>query len=335
VDIAGSINPLTPMALLDITAKANDVELTHLSPYSGKYAGYPITGGRLSVDVHYQLDQQKLTADNHLFIEQLTFGDRIDAPGISHLPVKLAVALLKNSQGQIDVHLPVSGSLDDPQFSMGSMIWHALGNLIARAATSPFRLLASIGGGGGGPSQPDLGYVQFAPGSAVLDAAAQARLVQLEKLLSDKPALNLDITGRVDPAVDEPGLRQVMVDDLIRQAKADDEGGKADPATLTLTPDEYQRYLRKVYKHADFAKPKNAIGLTKSQPSEDMQQLLATHMPVDAAALKMLAERRADAVRQALASKLDPTRLSLQAPKLDASGIDDQGKTTRVDFGLH
>jgi uncharacterized protein involved in outer membrane biogenesis len=334
VNIAGSINPLTPTAFLDITAKADDVQLTRLSPYSGKYAGYPITGGRLSVDVHYQLDQQKLTADNHLFIEQLTFGDRIDAPGVSHLPVKLALALLKNSQGQIDVHLPVSGSLDDPQFSMGSLIWHALGNLIARAATSPFRLLASIGGGDGA-SPPDLGYVEFAPGSAVLDATAQTRLTQLEKLLGHKPALNLDITGRVDPAVDEPGLRQVMVDERIRQAKADDEGDKADLSTLTLTPDEYQRYLRKVYRQADFAKPKNAIGLTKSQPSEDMQQWLASHMPVDAAALKALAERRADAVRQALASKLDPTRLSLQAPKLDAGGIDDQGKSTRVDFGLH
>ncbi len=331
VDINGSINPLTPVAFLDIKAKADGVQLTRLSPYSGRYAGYPITGGVLNVDVHYMLDQRKLTADNHIFIEQLTFGDRIDAPGVSHLPVKLAVALLKNAQGQIDVHVPVSGSLDDPKFSMGGLIWHAFVNLIARAATAPFRLLASIGGG----KHPDLGYVEFAPGSAVLNDATLSRLTQLAKLLQQKPSLKLDITGRMDPAVDEKGLRAVMVDDLVRKEKADHEGDKVDPSTLKLTPDEYEHYLTRAYRHATFPKPKNLIGFTKSQPPEEMRQLLETHMPVDAAALRQLADRRAAAVRQWLQGKIDPQRLSVHPPRLDAKGINDEGKTTRVDFGLH
>ncbi|MDE2156091.1 MAG: DUF748 domain-containing protein [Xanthomonadaceae bacterium] len=330
LDITGSINPLTPMAFLDIKAKADAVELDHLSPYSSKYAGYPITGGVLNVDVHYLLDQRKLTADNHIFIEQITFGDRIDAPGVSHLPVKLAVALLRNSRGQIDVHVPVSGSLDDPQFSMGGLIWRAFVNLIARAATAPFRLLASLGG-----HHADLGYVEFAPGSAVLDGTAQSRLAQLVKLLHDKPSLQLDITGRMDPAVDEKGLRKVMVDDLIRKAKADHDGDKADPATLTLTPDEYAHYLTRVYRHAKFPKPKNLIGLTKSQPPEVMHQLLEANMPVDAAALRRLAERRAEAVHRWLHGKIDEKRIAMHAPRLDAKGIKDKGRTTRVDFGLH
>jgi hypothetical protein len=331
VDINGTINPLTPVAFLDIKAKANDVELTRLSPYSGKYAGYPIVSGLLNVDVHYQLDQRKLTADNHLFIEQLTFGDRVDEPGVRHLPVKLAVALLKNPQGQIDVHVPVSGSLDDPKFSMGGLIWRAFVNLITRAATAPFRLLASIGGG----KHPDLGYVTFAPGSAVLDSTAQSRLTQLASLLKSKPSLNLDITGRMDPAVDEKGLRKVMVDDLVRQAKAEHEGIKGDTSTLQLTPDEYEHYLKRVYRHADFPKPKNLIGLTKSQPPEVMHQLLETHMAVDAEALRRLAERRAEAVHQWLHGKIDEKRLTVHPPRLDAKGITDKGKTARVDFGLH
>ena len=331
VDIRGRINPLTPVAFLDVKAKADGVQLSHLSPYSGKYAGYPISSGLLDVNVHYLLDQRRLTANNHIVISQLTFGDRIDAPGVRHLPVKLAVALLKNARGQIDVNLPVSGSLDDPQFSMGSLIWHALGNLIARAVTSPFRLLASIGGG----RQPDLGYVEFAPGSAVLDAAAHSRLVALVQLLQQKPSLKLDITGRVDPAFDEKGLRQVMVDDLIRQAKADHDGDKADPATLELTPDEYEHYLEKVYQRAKFPKPKNLIGLTKSQPPDVMHQLLEANMPVNAQALRQLADRRAQAVAQWLHGKLDPQRIALHPPLLDAKGIHDKGRTTRVDFGLH
>jgi len=331
VDITGSVNPLTPMAFLDIKAKADGVELDHLSPYSRKYAGYPITGGLLKVDVHYVLDQRKLTADNHIFIEQLAFGDRIDAPGVSHLPVKLAVALLSNSQGQIDVHVPVSGSLDDPQFSMSGLIWRAFANLIVRAATSPFRLLASLGGS----KHPDLGYVEFAPGSAVLDGTAQSRLAQLVKLLHDKPSLQLDITGRMDPAIDEKGLSKVMVDDLIRKAKADHDGDQVDPATLTLTPDEYAHYLTRVYRHAKFPKPKNLLGFTKSQPPDVMRQLLETNMPVNAAALRQLAERRAEAVHQWLRGKIDEKRITVHAPKLDAKGIKDKGRTTRVDFGLH
>lgn len=334
VDIAGSINPLAPVAFLDIKAKADGVELTHLSPYSGKYAGYPITKGRLTVDVHYLLDQGKLTADNHIFIDQLTFGDRIEGPGISHLPVKLAVALLKDSQGRIDVHVPVSGSLNDPQFSVGGLIWRAIGNLIAKAATAPFKLLASAFGGGGSGGGQDLGYVEFAPGSSALTPDSTSRLEKIVKVLNDKPSLNLDIIGREDPAYDEKGLRHEMVEDLIRHEAGNDEDN-ADPAKAKMTPEQRDHYLEKAYKHAKFKKERNVVGLTKSLPPEEMQKLLEENMQVDQDALRHLAERRADAVRQWLQGKVPDNRVFVSAPKLDAKGIDDGGKTTRVDFGLH
>jgi hypothetical protein len=340
VDINGTINPLAPVAFLDIKGKANEVELTRLSAYSSKYTGYPITQGKLTVDVHYMLDQRKLSADNHIFITQLTFGDRIESPGISHLPVKLAVALLKDTEGNIDVNVPVSGSLDDPQFSLGGMIWRAFGNLIARAATAPFRLLASAFGGG---SHEDLGYVEFAPGSAVLDGHAQDRLGQIVSMLSKKPSLTLDITGRTDPSKDEDGLRKVTVDDLVRREKlADQSGGKPDAnapettlAALSITPDEYERFLKRAYKHADFEKPHNLIGLNKSLEPDEMRSLLETHVSVDTAAMRSLAERRATAVQSWLHGKLDDKRVSIKQPKLTTEGIDDKGKTTRADFGLH
>jgi len=327
VNITGTINPLAPVAFLDVKGKADGVELTHLSPYSGKYTGYPITKGRLTMDVHYQLDNGKLNADNHIFITQLTFGDAIQGPGISHLPVKLAVALLKNADGNIDVDVPVSGSLDDPKFSLGGLIWRAFVNLIGRAVTSPFRLIASAMGGGA--KQQDLGYVEFAPGSAVLDAKAQDKLGQIVKILQQKTSLKLDITGRIDPKYDESGLRKVMVDDLVQQ-----EAG-TDVDLAKLTPDQYDKYLKKAYKHAKFPKPRDFIGLTKSQPPDVMRKLLETNMPVNADALRHLAERRADAVRAWLHGKLDDGRVFVLAPKLDAKDIDDQGKTTRAEFGLH
>ncbi len=337
VDIGGTINPLAPVAFLDVKAKADGVELTHLSPYSGKYAGYPITKGRLTMDVHYLLDQGKLTADNHIFIDQLTFGDRMDGPGISHLPVKLAVALLRNSQGQIDVHVPVSGSLDDPHFSVGSLIWHAFVNLIGRAITSPFRLLASAGG-----SKEDLGYVEFAPGSSELDKQAQTRLAGIVKIINDKPSLQLDVIGRVDRKSDEAGLRKVMVDELVRAEmpnEADDgdtaPAPAAKPSSGKPDSDDYDKYLKRAYKHAKFKKPHDLIGLTKSQPPDVMRKMLEDNVAVDDDAMRHLAERRADVVRQWLRGKVDDKRVFALAPKLDAKGIDDTGKTTRVDFGLH
>ena len=333
VNINGTINPLTPVAFLDITAGANDIELTHLSPYSGKYAGYPITKGRLTMDVHYQLDQGKLNADNHIVLTQLTFGDRIEGPGVSHLPVKLAVALLKDSNGNIDIHVPVSGSLNDPHFSLGGVIWQAFVNLIKRAVTAPFRLLGSAMGGGG---NQDLGYVEFAPGSDKLDAQANSRLAQIVTILTKKPDLKLDVTGRVDPSFDQDGLRTVMVDDLVQKEQADDIGtAAATAAPVKPGTDDYNKYLEKAYKHDKFKKPRDLVGLAKSEPPDTMIKLMEANVIVDQDALRHLAERRADAVRQYMHGKIDDGRVFVLAPKLDAKGIDDKGKTTRDDFGLH
>ena len=337
VDIDGSINPLQPVAFLDIKGKANEVELTRLAAYSTRYTGYPITAGKLNVDVHYMLDNRKLKADNHIFITQLTFGARDESPGIKHMPVKLAVALLKDTQGNIDVNVPVSGSLDDPQFSMGGLIWRAIGNLIAKAATAPFRLLAGAFGGG----DEDLGHVEFAPGSAVLDTAAQARLGKIVTLLQQKPSLKLGIIGRVDPGKDQDGLRKVTVENLVRREKVlNTEGDDADTsdaalAAVNVTPDEYGKYLRRAYRHDDLQdKPRNFLGLKKSLEPDEMRSLMETDVPVDAKAMRALAERRAAAVQTWLKGKLDDARVSLQEPQLDAKGIDDKGKTTRADFSL-
>src|SRR5262249_31354658 len=144
------------------------------TPYSTKYTGYPITKGSLTVNVQYLLDQGKLTADNHIFIDQLTFGDHVENASATNLPIRMAVSLMKDSRGVIDVDVPVSGSLSDPQFSIGSVILHAFMNLIMKAATSPFSLIASAFGGGG--AAQDLGVIEFAPGYATLTPESQNKL---------------------------------------------------------------------------------------------------------------------------------------------------------------
>ncbi|WP_027802261.1 DUF748 domain-containing protein [Paraburkholderia dilworthii] len=333
LSIRGTVNPLIAKPALDLTASAHDIELTNLTPYSAKYAGYPITKGKLNVDLHYKLENDQLNADNHLFIDQLTFGDHVDNDTATKLPVRLAISLLKNSRGEIDVNLPVSGSLSNPEFSIGGLIWHAVLNLLQKAVTAPFSLIANAFGGNG----EELGYVEFEPGSAQLTEADSKKLDTIVKALGSKPSIKMDLIGRVDPKIDEPALRMRYVDRLVKQQKIKDvvgNGQSVDLASVTVDPKEYDKYLTKAYKSADFKKPRNIVGLTKSLPDDDMKSALAANAPIDEASLRQLAQQRAQSVQQYLDGKIDSSRVFIVAPKLDADGIKDKGATTRVDFGL-
>ncbi len=334
--ISGSVNPLTPLAFVDIKAKAEGVELTDLSAYSTKYTGYPITKGTLTVDVHYLLQQQQLTAENHIFIDQLTFGDKVESPNAINLPIRLAVAILKNSQGQIDLHLPVSGSLSDPQFSVGGIVLHAFMGLLVRAVTSPFNLIASAIGGGGGSGE-DLNYVVFSPGWATLTPLARRKLDTVAKALQARPSLKVSICGRVDPKFDRAALPEALVEQSVAKQKLldmDQSAANVDLASVQITPDEYNKYLRRAYKAAKFDKPRDLLGLNKSLPPDEMKNLMIANIKVTDGDLKQLAEARANAVRKALSAKIDPARLLVAPPKLNADGIKDGGKTTRADLSL-
>lgn len=334
IDISGSIDPLAPMASLDITAKANGVELPNLTPYSTKYTGYPIANGTLTVNVHYLLKKQKLTAQNHILIDQLTFGAKVDKPSVLNLPIRLAVALLKDRNGQIKLDIPVSGSLSNPEFSMGGVIMHVLTNLAVKAATSPFSLLAAAVGGSG-PNQ-DYDHVDFAPGWAIITPNDRKRLDTLAKALQSRPAVRISITGCVAPKLDVPGLREAMLRTVIGEQKIKalgDSAAGANPATIRIAPDEYGKYLWRAYKASDFSKPTNFIGMTKSVPQAEMKKLMLEHFKVTDEDLRNLANARAEAVRKELAAHVNPSRLSIAAPKLTAAGIK-SGKTTRADLSL-
>jgi hypothetical protein len=333
LSIRGTVNPLIAKPALDLTASAHDIELTNLTPYSAKYAGYPITKGKLNVDLHYTLNNDQLSANNHIFIDQLTFGDHVDNDTATKLPVRFAISLLKNSKGEIDVNIPVSGSLSNPEFSIGGLIWRAVLNLLERAVTSPFSLLANAFGGGG----EEMGYVEFDAGSAKLSDAADKKLDTIAKALADKPSIRIDVIGRVDPAVDTPALRTEYVETLVKQEKIKDvvgNGESVDLSTVTVDPKDYDKYLTKAYKDADFKKPRNFVGLTKTLPDDEMKSALAEHAPINDASLRDLAQQRAQSVQQYFEGKIDSSRVFTVAPKLDAQGIKDKGATTRVDFGL-
>ena len=144
-----------------------DVDLTPASPYAGKFAGYRIAEGKLNLDLAYELVGKKLTSKNVITLDQFTFGEKVNSPDATHLPVRLAIAILKDRDGKIVLDVPIEGSLDDPKFRIGKVVERAIVNILEKVATSPFSLLGAVFGGGG----EELGYQDFAPGSAELTAA--------------------------------------------------------------------------------------------------------------------------------------------------------------------
>lgn len=318
LDITGQIDPLSHPIGLAIHATARSIELAPLSSYSGRYVGYKIDKGKLSVEVDYKIRQGQLEATNHIFLDQLTFGDKVDSKDALSIPVNLAVALLRNSRGEIDINLPISGSLNDPQFSIGGIIWQVLGNLLTKAITAPFTLLGSLFGGG-----EDLSEISFPAGQAVLPPAITSRLEALAKALTERPGLKLEITGTADRATDKAGFSQTRLDRKMRSLKQAELAGKGQASgaleDVSLTPEETARYLAKVYKQEDIKdKPRNLIGLNKGLPDEEMKALLLTHFLPTENDLLALADARAQQVQSWLVEqgKIGPERIFLRSAKI-------------------
>ncbi|MFV9645868.1 MAG: DUF748 domain-containing protein, partial [Desulfobacterales bacterium] len=200
VKISGQINPLSEDAYTDLALSFKNIELATFTPYSGKFAGYAIKKGKLSLDLKYKVSEDLLIGENEIFVDQLTFGERIDSPDATTLPVRLAIALLKDREGRIDIDLPVRGDLSDPEFSYGRIVVNALVNLITKIVTSPFAALANLVGGDG----EELSFVEFEFGSAGLLAGQIRKLDNLAKALYERPALRLEIKGVADTKI-RPG----------------------------------------------------------------------------------------------------------------------------------
>jgi uncharacterized protein involved in outer membrane biogenesis len=203
VTIKGSVNPFDPMAALDIATSFKRVELTTLTPYSGKFAGFRIRKGRLNLDLHYVITKGQLKAENKVVVEQLQLGEKVDSADAVDLPIRLAIALLKDSDGKISIELPVTGDLNNPQFSVMPIVWQTLRNLVVRAATAPFKFIGGLISGGGAQ---DLGNVSFAAGSSELSKDSESALDSLAKALKERPALRLEIEGTAAASSDGPLL---------------------------------------------------------------------------------------------------------------------------------
>ena len=341
VEIKGKLNPLSKDLFLDIVADAKEIELSPMTPYSGRYVGYGIEKGKLSFNVKYKLENRKLTAQNKIILNQLTFGPKIESPDATKLPVLLAVALLKDRNGVIDIDLPISGSLDDPQFSVGGIIWRMIVNILTRAVTAPFSLLGAAFSGGSGSGE-ELSYVEFDNGRANLNQAAQTKIAALAKGLNNRPSIKLELTGRADPASDLEGLKRVGIErkakaqklrDLVRQGQA-----QRSLDDIQFDKDEYAKYLKAAYGEENFPKPRNVIGLAVDLPVAEMERLMMQHAKATDDDLGVLANQRAQAVRDALlaSGQVGADRLFIVAakPLSNEEQAKVKGKPNRVDFNM-
>ena len=186
--IQGEMNLLSAALYTDINLKFAGVDMTSVTPYSGRFAGYEIEKGKLSVDVTYLVENRALDAKQKFVIDQLQLGEKVESPDAVSLPLKLAVALLKDRNGVIDIDLPMTGSLDDPKFRLGPLIWKAFVGLLTKIATAPFALIGSLFGGG-----PEVNFVEFDPGGVLLDPAGQEKMATVQKALVERPALQVDV----------------------------------------------------------------------------------------------------------------------------------------------
>ncbi|MBP1747856.1 MAG: hypothetical protein H6Q52_395 [Deltaproteobacteria bacterium] len=335
LEITGKINPLSKDLYVDIKASFKDMDLTPTTPYSGKYAGYTVDKGKFSFDVQYVIENRKLDSKNTIFIDQLTFGEQVESPDATKLPVRLAVALLKDRKGQIKLDLPVTGSLDDPQFSIGQIILKIIVNLLTKAATAPFALLGAMFGGG-----DELGYIEFDYGRAVITDASAKKLDILNKALTEKPSLKVDIEGYVDKERDREGLKQYLLQKKVRVQRLKDlmktSKESIDVDDVQIEPKEYEKYLRLAYKAEKFAKPRNIVGFQKNIPVAEMEKLMITNMKVTEDDLHALARRRASKVTDRLtrSGQIEAGRLFIVDTKSLTPPKNEKVKESRVEFKL-
>jgi uncharacterized protein involved in outer membrane biogenesis len=336
ISVTGSINPLKKDLFVDLAVRFSNIELSPVTPYSGKYLGYTIDKGKLSLALNYLIDKKVLDAKNDVLIDQLTFGDAVESKDATKLPVRLAVVLLRDNSGRIDLHLPVTGRTDDPDFHVGKVILTVLTNILTKAATSPFALLESLY-----PGSTELGYIDFEPGRSALSNEEKSKIDKLSKILSDRPALNLEMSGYADVQSDKAGLTDYLFERRLKEQKLKDilrQGKQASSVDdITIDQKEYGTYLAKAYKAFDFpGKPKNFLGLDKGLPDEDMKRLMTENLKASDDDLRRLAEERAQNVLDYLVEtgKIEGSRIFLvKAKALEPEKID-KASSSRVSITI-
>lgn len=334
LNIKGNINPLIQPPFVNIDIHLTSVDLSPFTPYVEKYLGYELTKGQLAMDLTYLVEDNKLRGQNNAVLTQLTLGDAVSSPSATQLPIKLAIALLKDRNGNIDIDLPVKGDLNDPEFSIGGIVVKMLGNLILDIVTSPFKMLGAMFGEG-----EELSHIDFEPGRGELSADNKAKLDNLAKALYERPGLDLEIQGQVAVERDTDGLRKILYDQQLKNTKLKTmiaAGKQAVPLEqITISAEEKERVVRQAYKTANFPKPRNEKGRIKKLSPAEMEKILFTAIEITGDDLRQLAHQRALATKSYLLDigNVEVRRLFIIEPEIKEQPAGENQKC-RVQFSL-
>lgn len=334
--ISGKLNPLSKDIFADLIFDFKNMELSPASPYSGKYVGKKIRKGKLSFDLAYLIEGSKLDASNQIFIDQIELGEEVNSPDATDLPVGLGIALLKDPDGRIDLDIPIKGDLADPEFSLGGTILKVIVNLLVKAATSPFALLGSMFGGG-----EDINLIEFDPGTALFKDTENEKLDTVITAFSQRPNLSLEIRGFTDLKADRKALVGAHFDRMLAAEKikkiGSKEQGKVDLEQVELTPEEYEKYLKKIYKRVkkelkkseDFKEPDDVAAAF-------MEETVVSQIKITDEDLKLLASQRALAVKDYLMGpeKIVAKRIFLVEPDTPEPESTEDGVKSRVELGI-
>ncbi|WP_290374170.1 DUF748 domain-containing protein [Turicimonas muris] len=315
----GSIAPFAKSLSLNLDGSVTSLNMPILSPYSVEFTGYPIKQGQVTYKGAYKIDNGELTSTNNIVINKLEFG-AVSPKAKETLPVGLAVSLLQDRSGQIDLNLPVTGSLNDPEFSVGGIIVKVIVNLITKAVTAPFALIGSMFGG----ENLDLNNLAFVTGSARLNDQTEKALAVVGKAMTERPGIKIQITGIGNTALDEKGLKEKrlmrqMIFSIYRDSTSSTDAKK-------LTPVQMNQAIRNLFKESD------APNKPKTDKPQEMMDFLMQNIRVPTQDLQELATRRAEAVRNYLINKekIKPDRLFVVAGDV----IDNAGNTAGVKLEL-
>ena len=393
--IRGSMNLFKPKVFTNVDLDFRNLEMTDLTPYAAKFAGYRIASGKLSMDLHYRIKNSQLVGENKIVVDKLELGERVESPTALDLPLELAIAILKDDKGRIDIGVPVSGSLEDPQFNIAAVVWKAIGNLLGRIVTAPFRALAAILGGGA--SAEELSVVRFDPGSARIAPPERVHIGTVAEALGKRPELKLTVNPTYAPQADREALQSEAVRREVLERAGIAIGPDESPGPLDYGGSRIRSAIDATFTdafgfpaardlRAEVAKrkPKSGAPLPTAESGETkppaepppapkadtsvqaadgpaanaaadaaakpapsastladirvaraMVRRLIEARPVDDAALTELAQRRGEAVAQALAAtkKIEPARLGTAAPRAIEAGPEER-VATNLELGV-
>lgn len=334
--IRGSIQPFRATEFTDLTLTFRNLEMTNLTPYAGRFAGRKVDSGKLSVDLEYKIKKRQLASENKIVINKLKLGERVESPEAVNLPLDLAIAILEDSDGVIDLDLPITGSLDDPQFSYGKLIWKAIVNVLTKVVAAPFRALGNLLG----ISSEKLEAVEFDFGTATLLPPEREKLKNIGQALAKRPALTLSIAPAYDLRKDVRALQELRMRRDVAQRMGLNVPPDQEPGPVDTGNPRAQKALEELYddrfdKQGGVKAIKDEFKKSKDVAKtlyDDMFERLTLQIRVTDIELKQLAQARGEAVKQSLITlgKVDAVKITVSAPVQK----DDGGKIVSCKLSL-